>query len=206
MKPSLPRSFHVVVSSSAEALRLLSATGSSGECGVGGDFQSEVGVTDAGEDQVGTGVETVPTDPEDKHTECGDGQVVTDINSLKMYSKGQPLRALAMLILMFSLAGVPPMVGFFGKFYVLRAAYDAGLAWLAIAGVVASVIGAFYYLRIVFYMYFGEGGDELDKSRSPILWGFLMASAAVIAIAWFPGLNLLGVEGIAEAAANTLVN
>ncbi|MDP5359493.1 MAG: NADH-quinone oxidoreductase subunit NuoN, partial [Paracoccaceae bacterium] len=53
-----------------------------------------------------------------------DGRPVTNIESLKMYSKRQPLRALAMLFLLFSLAGVPPMVGFFGKFYVLRAAYD----------------------------------------------------------------------------------
>ncbi len=71
-----------------------------------------------------------------------DGRPVTDIQSLKMYAKDQPTRALAMLVLMFSLAGVPPMVGFFGKLYVLRAAYDAGLAWLAVAGVVTSVIGA----------------------------------------------------------------
>ena len=47
---------------------------------------------------------------------------------------------------MFSMAGVPPLVGFFGKFYVLRAAYEANMAWLAVAGVVASVIGAFYYI------------------------------------------------------------
>ena len=84
-----------------------------------------------------------------------DGRPVVDIDSLRMFSKKQPLRALAMLILLFSLAGVPPMVGFFGKLYVLRAAYDGGLAWLAVAGVIASVIGAFYYLRIVFFMYFG---------------------------------------------------
>ena len=55
--------------------------------------------------------------------------------------------------------GVPPLVGFFAKFYVLKAAVDAGLAWLAVAGVIASVIGAFYYLRIVFYMYFGEESE-----------------------------------------------
>ena len=57
-----------------------------------------------------------------------DGRIVTDIDTLQMYSRREPLKALAMLILLFSLAGVPPMVGFFGKFYVLRAAYDAGLA------------------------------------------------------------------------------
>jgi NADH-quinone oxidoreductase subunit N len=133
-----------------------------------------------------------------------DGQVVTDINSLKMYSKGQPLRALAMLILMFSLAGVPPMVGFFGKFYVLRAAYDAGLGWLAVAGVIASVIGAFYYIRIVYFMYFGEESDlKLDSKMSPVLWTFLMGSAAAMIFGVF---NLFGIEPAAAAAAATLVN
>ncbi len=67
-----------------------------------------------------------------------DGQVVTDIRSLNMYSKREPLKALAMLVLMFSLAGVPPLVGFFGKFYVLQAAVEANMAWLAVAGVIAS--------------------------------------------------------------------
>jgi NADH-quinone oxidoreductase subunit N len=132
-----------------------------------------------------------------------DGRPVTDIGALRMYSKRQPLRALAMLILMFSLAGVPPMVGFFGKFYVLRAAYDGGLAWLAVAGVVASVIGAFYYLRIVYYMYFGEDTDALDGKMTPILWAFLMGAAAAMVIGV---VNLFGIEPIAAAAAATLVN
>jgi NADH-quinone oxidoreductase subunit N len=133
-----------------------------------------------------------------------DGQPVTDIASLNMYAIAQPGRAFAMLVLLFSLAGVPPMLGFFGKLYVLRAAYDAGLAWLAIAGVIASVIGAFYYLRIVFYMYFGEEqADSLDVNKSPILWGFLMASAAIMV---FGIINMFGVEAAATAAAATLVN
>ncbi|SFT63333.1 NADH-quinone oxidoreductase subunit NuoN [Sedimentitalea nanhaiensis] len=132
-----------------------------------------------------------------------DGQPVTDIASLNLYARREPGKALAMLVLLFSLAGVPPMLGFFGKFYVLRAAYEGGLAWLAVAGVVASVIGAFYYLRIVFYMYFGEEGEELDKNRSPVLWGFLMASAAVMLVGI---VNMFGVEGAAVAAAVTLVN
>ncbi|MDU8929052.1 NADH-quinone oxidoreductase subunit NuoN [Alisedimentitalea sp. MJ-SS2] len=135
-----------------------------------------------------------------------DGQPVTDIASLNQYAKAAPGKALAMLVLLFSLAGVPPLVGFFGKFYVLRAAYESGLAWLAIAGVVASVIGAFYYLRIVYFMYFGEEGEGLDKGRSPVPAVFLMASAVVIGVAWFPGLNLLGIEGMAQAAAAALVN
>jgi NADH-quinone oxidoreductase subunit N len=134
-----------------------------------------------------------------------DGQPVTDIRALGMYSKREPGRALAMLVLLFSLAGVPPMLGFFGKLYVLRAAYDAGLAWLAVAGVIASVIGAFYYLRIVFYMYFGEDrSDSLDQgSGNAVLWGFLMASAAVMVLGIA---NMFGVEGAAAAAAAVLVN
>jgi len=136
-----------------------------------------------------------------------DGQPVTDINALNMYAKREPGKALAMLVLLFSLAGVPPMVGFFGKFYVLKAAYEAGLVWLAVLGVIASVIGAFYYIRIVYYMYFGEEGDEsLDKGSAPVLWCFLMVSAAIIGLAWLPGLNLLGLETWAAAAAATLVN
>ena len=132
------------------------------------------------------------------------GMPVTTIQSLQLYSRREPLKALAMLVLLFSLAGVPPMLGFFGKFYVLQAAYDAGLAWLAVAGVVASVIGAFYYLRIVFFMYFGEAQDEhLDRNGSPVLWGFLVASAAVMVLGV---VNLFGIEPLAEAASLALVN
>ncbi len=132
-----------------------------------------------------------------------DGRPVTEIASLNQYAKREPLRALALLVLMFSLAGVPPMVGFFGKFYVLRAAYDAGLGWLAVAGVIASVIGAFYYLRIVYYMYFGEESDALDGHMTPVLWGVLMASALIMVVGVA---NLFGIEPIAAAAAATLVN
>ncbi len=133
-----------------------------------------------------------------------DGQPVTDIGALKMYSKREPGKALAMLILLFSLAGVPPMLGFFGKFYVLQAAYDAGLIWLAVAGVIASVIGAYYYLRIVFYMYFGEDtGEDLDTGGNPVLSGFLMVSAAIMILGI---VNMFGVEAAAEAAAAVLVN
>ncbi|WP_425039546.1 NADH-quinone oxidoreductase subunit NuoN [Primorskyibacter sp. S187A] len=133
-----------------------------------------------------------------------DGQPVSDIASLNMFSKREPGKALAMLVLLFSLAGVPPMVGFFGKLYVLRAAYEGGLAWLAIAGVIASVIGAFYYLRIVFFMYFGEETSEgLETSKSSVLSGFLMASAIIMVVGI---INLFGIETAAQAAAAALVN
>ncbi|MEM7470849.1 MAG: NADH-quinone oxidoreductase subunit NuoN [Pseudomonadota bacterium] len=132
-----------------------------------------------------------------------DGQAVTDIVALQNYSKHQPGRAMAVLILMFSLAGIPPMVGFFGKYYVLQAAVDGGLAWLAVAGVVASVIGAYYYLRIVYYMYFGEERDPLDSAMPPVGWAMLMGSAAIMLLGV---INLFGIEAPALAAAQALVN
>ena len=130
-----------------------------------------------------------------------DGQPVTEIASLGLYSRVEPARAAFLAVLMFSLAGVPPLVGFFGKYYVLIAAVDAGLVWLAVAGVIASVIGAFYYLRIIFLMYFGEPADALDGRMPLIHFATLGASAFVMV---FGIVNLFGVEKLAEAAAATL--
>ncbi|MCX8226483.1 MAG: NADH-quinone oxidoreductase subunit N, partial [Sulfitobacter sp.] len=133
-----------------------------------------------------------------------DGQPVTDISALNMYSKRAPGKALAMLVLLFSLAGVPPMLGFFAKFGVWQAGVDAGLIWLVTASAVASAIGAYYYLRIVFLMYFGEEGDDrLDKSQSGLLTGFLIVSAVIMVVGIA---NTFGVEGAAITAAATLVN
>ena len=111
-----------------------------------------------------------------------DGRPVTDIGALNQFSKREPLKALAVLVLMFSLAGVPPMLGFFGKFYVLKAAVDAGLTWLAIAGAVASVIGAFYYLRLVYFMYFGSESEGVTSRMSPVQWVALMGVALVVVL------------------------
>ncbi|MCB6177370.1 NADH-quinone oxidoreductase subunit NuoN [Rhodobacter sp. Har01] len=131
-----------------------------------------------------------------------DGRPVSDIASLNMFSRKEPLKALAMLILLFSLAGVPPMVGFFGKFYVLKAAVDAGMVWLAVAGAVASVIGAFYYLRIVYFMYFGAEQEPADSRMAPVQWA-LMVTVAVIMLAGI--VNLFGIEPVARVAAEALV-
>ncbi len=81
------------------------------------------------------------------------------INDLAGLSRTQPMFAFALAMLMFSLAGVPPLAGFFGKFYVFMAAVQAGLWPLAIIGVLSSVVGAFYYLRIVKIMYFDEPAE-----------------------------------------------
>ncbi|MCP5037825.1 MAG: NADH-quinone oxidoreductase subunit N, partial [Rhodobacteraceae bacterium] len=132
-----------------------------------------------------------------------DGKPVTDISSLNLFARAEPLKALAMLVLLFSLAGVPPMVGFFGKFYVLNAAVQADLVWLAVAGVIASVIGAFYYLRIVYFMYFGDETEGVETPMSPAALVALIGSAVIMIVGV---VNLLGVEGAAAAAAAALVN
>jgi NADH-quinone oxidoreductase subunit N len=131
-----------------------------------------------------------------------DGQSVTDIASLNQFAKSEPLKALAVLVLMFSLAGVPPLLGFWGKFGVLLAAYDAGMAWLALAGAIASVIGAFYYLRIIYFMYFGADVAPATSRMSRVQWAvFIAASIAVVA----GTINLFGLEGPATAAAEALL-
>jgi NADH-quinone oxidoreductase subunit N len=131
-----------------------------------------------------------------------DGQQTNEIASLGNYSQVAPAQAAALAVLMFSLAGVPPLVGFFGKFYVLKAAVDAGLVWLAVAGVVASVIGAYYYLRIIYLMYFGDVVEPLDARMPRLQWGLLAACALAMVIGV---VNLFGVEGLAASAAATLV-
>ncbi|SFJ27839.1 NADH-quinone oxidoreductase subunit NuoN [Jannaschia pohangensis] len=132
-----------------------------------------------------------------------DGMETTDIGALSQLSKARPGAAIALLILMFSLAGIPPMLGFFAKLFVLQAAVDAGLTWLAVLGVIASVIGAFYYLRIVYFMYFGESDSPLDRGMSGIQW-IAMVSSAVLLVVGVAG--MFGIEGLATAAAAALVN
>ncbi|MEX0693290.1 MAG: NADH-quinone oxidoreductase subunit NuoN, partial [Rhodospirillales bacterium] len=90
------------------------------------------------------------------------GRMVEGIDDLAGLGKTNPMLAAALVVFMFSLAGIPPLAGFFGKLYVFLAAIEAQLYALAIIGVVASVIGAFYYLRIIKVMYFDEPIDSFD--------------------------------------------
>ena len=131
-----------------------------------------------------------------------DGRPIADISALNQFAVNDKLRGLAMLVLLFSLAGVPPMLGFFAKYGVLIAAVQSGLAWLAVAGVIASVIGAFYYLRIVYFMYFGEEGEGLEMKMSPAAWVALIGSAAIVVLGV---MNFFGIETAAAAAAEALV-
>ncbi len=90
----------------------------------------------------------------------------------------QPLLAVLMAIFMFSLAGIPPLAGFFGKLYVFSAAVDAGLAWLAIVGVLNSAIGAYYYLRVTVSMFMAESvAAETPKIAWPV-WATVVIAAA----------------------------
>ena len=88
--------------------------------------------------------------------------MVEGISDLSGLSKSNPLMALALAIFMFSMAGIPPLGGFFGKFYVFVAAVNAELYALAVIGVLASVVGAFYYLRIIKVMYFDEPAEPFE--------------------------------------------
>jgi NADH-quinone oxidoreductase subunit N len=83
-----------------------------------------------------------------------------ELEDLKGLNERSPWFAGIMLIAMFSMAGVPPFLGFYAKLAVLGAAIDAGLVWLAVTGVVFSVVGAFYYLRIVKLMYFDDPDEQ----------------------------------------------
>ena len=91
------------------------------------------------------------------------GKMMEDINDLAGLGRTNPLLAIALTALMFSFVGIPPLAGFFGKLYVFLAAINAGLYWLAVIGVLTSVVGAFYYLRIVKLMYFDEARESFDS-------------------------------------------
>ena len=133
-----------------------------------------------------------------------DGIPVTDIDALRMYSKAEPGKAMALLVLLFSLAGVPPMLGFFAKLGVWQAGIDAGLFWLVVASAVASAIGAYYYLRIVYFMYFGEETQAaMDENSSPVLWVMLMGAALVMVVGV---VSIFGIDSAAATAAAALVN
>jgi NADH-quinone oxidoreductase subunit N len=82
------------------------------------------------------------------------------LEDFKGLNQRNPFYAAIMGLVLFSMAGVPPMVGFFAKLMVLKAIVEAGMMWLAIAAVVFAVIGAFYYLRVIKYMYFDESENE----------------------------------------------
>ena len=113
------------------------------------------------------------------------GKMVEGISDLAGLSKTHPGMALAFAIFLFSLAGIPPLAGFFGKLYVFLAAVEAGLYALAVIGVLASVVAAFYYLRIIKLMYFDDATVPLDKDASGRSLGLVQAVTAVLILLFF---------------------
>jgi NADH-quinone oxidoreductase subunit N len=128
------------------------------------------------------------------------GQSLEQIDDFAGLGKDQPMLALATAIFMFSLAGIPPLAGFFGKLYVFLAAIEVGLVWLAVIGVLTSVVGAYYYLRIVKLVYFDSAPEALDRGMEPELRGVIAVSALVTALfVVVPG-PILGTARVAAGA------
>ncbi|HXU58925.1 MAG TPA: NADH-quinone oxidoreductase subunit N, partial [Verrucomicrobiae bacterium] len=112
------------------------------------------------------------------------GVMVEQIADLAGVSRSNPMMAGALAIFMFSMAGIPPLAGFFGKLYVFLPAISAGLYTLAVIGVVSSVVGAYYYLRIIKVMYFDELKEGFDAAPG---WEVhsIMAVAALAVLLFF---------------------
>ena len=103
-----------------------------------------------------------------------------DINDLSGLSKNHPLLSLSLLIILFSLAGIPPLAGFFAKFYIFKAVIEQSMYFLAIVGLLSTVIAAFYYLRIIKIIYFDPEKEKYDQDHSPWLKFSLTVSTILI--------------------------
>lgn len=113
-----------------------------------------------------------------------DGDNISDYRGL---SKRHPVYAAMMLLFMFSLTGIPPTAGFIGKFFVFMAAVNAGYTWLVVVAVIFSAVSAYFYLRIVMYMYMQEPEGELSVEPAPALnIALVVSAAAVLAIGVMP--------------------
>jgi NADH-quinone oxidoreductase subunit N len=129
------------------------------------------------------------------------GRMVESIDDLAGLSRSHPLMAAALAAFMFSMAGVPPLAGFWGKLYVFQAAVGSELYVLAVVGVLSSVISCFYYLRIIKLMYFDDSVEALDRNIGGEMKAILLACSAVILLFIFvPG----PIAGPATAAAASL--
>jgi NADH-quinone oxidoreductase subunit N len=115
------------------------------------------------------------------------GEAAWDLSDFAGLWSRQPFLAVAMALCMFSLAGVPPTAGFWGKFYVFTAAWQSGLQWLAIVGVITSAVAAFFYLRIVVQMFMRDVTREAQPSRDRgLALGIGLAALGVIALGIIP--------------------
>ena len=98
-----------------------------------------------------------------------------DIDDLSGLSKNHPLLSLSLLVILFSLAGIPPLAGFFAKFYIFKSVLEQSMYFLAIVGLLSTVVAAFYYLRIIKIIYFDKEKEKYDNDHS--LW--LKSSLAI---------------------------
>jgi NADH-quinone oxidoreductase subunit N len=106
------------------------------------------------------------------------GQPVEQLSALSGLSQSRPALAAALAFFMFSLAGIPPFLGFWSKLAVFIAAIHAGLIWLSVIGILGTVVGAYYYIKIVKILYFDAPAAPLGKVRAP-LEGALIAMLAI---------------------------
>ena len=102
------------------------------------------------------------------------------IDDLSGLSKNHPILSFSLLIILFSLAGIPPLAGFFAKFYVFKAVIEQSMYFLAIVGLLSTVIAAFYYLRIIKIIYFDPEKEKYDQDHSPWLKFSLVLSTILI--------------------------
>jgi NADH-quinone oxidoreductase subunit N len=128
------------------------------------------------------------------------GEFVENISDLSGLWRAQPMLAFLLAMLLFSMAGIPPLAGFFAKWFVFVAAVKAQLYWLAVLGVVTSVVSAFYYLAIIAKMYFDEPAENFDPMSLKLR--FVLGLSGVVVLFLFVPLNTLVVA--AEAAAKSL--
>lgn len=129
------------------------------------------------------------------------GQAVEKISDLAGLASQRPGLALALAILMWAMAGIPPLSGFFGKLYVFSAALNAGLIPLVIIGVITSIIGAFYYLRVIKVMYFDSGTPDFDATPASVRFVMSVGTIATALFVFLPGPLI----GVAYAAARALM-
>ena len=105
-----------------------------------------------------------------------------NLDDLSGLSKNHPLLSLSLLIILFSLAGIPPLAGFFAKFYIFKSVIEQSMYFLAVVGLLSTVIAAFYYLRVIKIMYFDDETEKFDTDHSLWLKFSLTASTLLILI------------------------
>ena len=107
-----------------------------------------------------------------------------NIDDLSGLSKNHPMLSLSLLIILFSLAGIPPLAGFFAKFYVFKTVIEQSMYFLAVVGLLSTVVAAFYYLRLIKIMYFDEEKEKYDTDHS--IWlKFSLGSSTLLILAYF---------------------